>query len=53
MAKKKTKTVLEPTGSYIEITKNEKCKIKGCDDYATKNMCRIGMCKKHYDEAID
>ena len=37
----------------IEIIKSEICSIKNCEDFATKNMCRIGMCDKHYEQAID
>lgn len=37
----------------IEIIKSELCSIKNCEEFATKNMCRIGMCPKHYEEAID
>ena len=37
----------------IEIIKSKVCSIKDCEEFATKNMCRIGMCGKHYEEAID
>jgi len=37
----------------IEIIKSELCSIKNCEEFATRNMCRIGMCPKHYEEAID
>ena len=37
----------------IEILKSEVCNIKNCEEFATKNMCRIGMCQKHFDQAID
>ena len=51
---KKQKLVYELKDSnLIEIVKSKKCSIKECDDYATENMCRIGMCKKHYREAKD
>lgn len=36
-----------------EIIKSEICSIKNCTDFATENMCRIGMCKKHHAEAMD
>jgi len=44
---------IENDEGVIEVIKSDPCCIKGCQEFATKNMCTLGMCENHYNQARD
>lgn len=47
------KVEIELGDDVIEIKKSKLCCIKECNEYATENLCTLGMCKKHHNQMKD
>lgn len=47
------KVSVELGEEVIEIKKAKLCCIKECKEYATKNLCQLGMCEKHAKQMAD